>query len=79
MAIEHKEKDVRKYKSEFNIVSPIMIDDRAVVARTYEVQSHPETFFISREGKIIGRTIGAKDWTSKPMRNFILYILGEKK
>ena len=79
MAIKDKEEDVKKYKSEFNISSPVLINDKAQVADSYGVQSHPQTFFINREGKIVGRALKGMDWTSKSMKNLVQYLLGEKK
>jgi len=79
VAIKDKEEDVKKYKSEFNISSPVLINDKAQVADSYGVQSHPQTFFINREGKIVGRALKGMDWTSKSMRNLVQYLLGGKK
>ena len=78
LAIKDKEQDVKKYKHEFHISTPIMIDD-GQVANDYGVWSHPETFFINREGKIVGRALKEMDWTSKSMRNLVQYLLGGKK
>jgi peroxiredoxin len=79
VAIKDKEEDARKYKSEFNISFPILIDDKAQVADAYGVWSHPETFFINREGKIVGRALKEMDWTSKSMKNLVQYLLGGKR
>ncbi len=78
VAIKDKEEDVRKYRSEFKITSPIMIDD-GQVANAYGVWSHPETFFINREGKIVGRVLKEMDWTSRSVKNLIQSLLGGKK
>jgi len=78
VAIKDKEEDVKKYKSEFKISSPIMIDD-GQVANAYGVWSHPETFFINREGKIVGRELKEMDWTSRSVKNLVLFLLGGKK
>ena len=78
VAIKDKEEDVKKYKKEFNVASPVMIDD-GQVAGAYGVWSHPETFFINREGKIVGRALKEMDWTSKSMKNLVQYLLGGKK
>jgi len=78
VAIKDKEEDVKKYKSEFKIVTPIMIDD-GQVADAFGVWSHPETFFINREGKIVGRVLKEMDWTSKGVKNLVQYLLGGKK
>jgi hypothetical protein len=78
VAIKDKEEDVKKYKSEFNISSPVMIDD-GQVANSYGVWSHPETFFINREGKIVGRILKEADWSSRNIRYLIRYLLKEGK
>ena len=75
MAIKDKEKDLKRYKSEHNISSPILIDSTGYVATAYGVWSTPQSFFINREGKIVGRVFGGKDWTSAAMRNLIQYLL----
>ncbi len=78
MAIKDKEEDARKYKGEFKISFPMMIDDGQVAA-AYGVWSHPETFFINRDGKIVGRVLKEMDWTSKNVKNLVQYLLGGKK
>ena len=79
MAIKDKEEDFKKYKGEFNISFPLLIDEEAKVANAYGVSSHPETFFINRGGKIVGRVFGEKDWVSRSMRNFIQNLLKKDK
>jgi peroxiredoxin len=79
VATKEKEQDLIKYKNEFNISSPILIDDNAAGANAYGIWNRPETFFINREGKIVGRVFKEMDWTSKKMRNLIQYLLEEKK
>lgn len=78
MAIKDKEEDVKKYKSEFHISFPVMIDD-GKVANDYGVWSHPETFFINREGRIVGRELKEMDWTSRSVSNLVLFLLGGKR
>jgi peroxiredoxin len=79
VASKEKEQDLIKYKKEFNISSPILIDDNASVAHAYGIWNTPNTFFINREGKIVGRVLKETDWTSNNMRNLIQYLLKEKK
>ncbi len=79
VATKEKEKDLIKYKNEFNISSPILIDDNAASANAYGVWNRPNTFFINREGKIVGRVFKEMDWTSKNMRKLIQYLVEEKK
>jgi peroxiredoxin len=77
--IKEKEQDVLNYKKKFNILCPILMDDNASVATAYGVWNHPETFFINRDGKIVGRVMKEMDWTSKTVTNLIQSLLREKK
>jgi peroxiredoxin len=79
IATKEKEQDIIKYKNEFKISSPILIDDDGSVATAYGIWNRPNTFFISREGKIVGRVVKEMDWGLKNMRNLIQYLLEEKK
>jgi peroxiredoxin len=76
---KEKEQDIIKYKNEFKISSPILIDDDGASANAYGIWNRPNTFFINREGKIVGRVVKEMDWGSKNMRKFIQYLVEEKK
>lgn len=78
VAVKGNEEELMKFKNQLNITSPILIDDKGSVARAYGV-GHHETFFISREGKILGRTFSQKDWASESMKNLIRHLLVENK
>jgi peroxiredoxin len=78
VSVKEKEDALIKYKREFNISSPLMIDRKAKVANHYGVWAHPTTFFINREGKIVGREFGGREWTSKSMTTLIQYLLSQK-
>lgn len=79
VATKEKEKDIIKYKKEHNFSSPILFEDDTAVSTAYGVWSRPQTFFINREGKIIGRVLKEMDWTTKNMKDLIEYLLKEKK
>ena len=78
IAVEGRQKDLLKYKEKFNLSIPILIDKDGSVAKAYRIKGHHETFFINREGKIVGKTFAQKDWTSPAMTNLIQYLLKQK-
>ena len=79
VATKEKENDLRKHKNEFHINFPILMDVDASCANGYGVWSRPATFFINREGKIVGRLVKEVEWTSRGMRKLIESLLkGEK-
>ena len=79
MATKEKEKDLIKYKKDFNITSPILIDEDGAASNAYGIWNRPNTFFINREGKIVGRVVKETDWAAKRMTNLIQYLVEEKK
>lgn len=79
VATKEKGKDIAKYKKEHHFSSPVLFEDDAEVSTAYGVWSRPQTFFINREGKIIGRALKEMDWSTKNMRDLIDTLLKEKK
>jgi cytochrome c biogenesis protein CcmG, thiol:disulfide interchange protein DsbE len=79
VATKEKEEDIIKYKKEFKISSPILIDDDGAAGNLYGLWNRPNTFFINRDGKIVGRVVKEMDWTTKNMTKLIEYLLKEKK
>jgi peroxiredoxin len=79
VATKEKEQDVTKYKAEYKVLSPILLDENGSAANAYGVWNRPATFLINREGKIVGRVVKEKEWTSKNMTNLLQALLKEKK
>ena len=79
VATKEKEKEIIDYKNKFNISSPILMDEDGAGANAYGIWNRPNTFFINREGKIVGRVVKEMDWTVNNMKNLIQYLLKEKK
>jgi peroxiredoxin len=79
VAVKGKEKDLIKFRDKHAISLPILIDENRAAARAYRVSGHPETFFINRQGKTVGKAFGEKDWTSKGMKDLIKFLLDQSK
>ncbi len=59
LAIKGKEKD---------------IDENGSGAKTYKIWGYHETFFINRQGKVVGKTFRVKDCASKSMKDLVHYF-----
>jgi peroxiredoxin len=79
VATTGKEKDLIKFRDKHAISIPILIDKNGAAAKAYRVSGHPETFFINRQGRIVGKALGEKDWTSKGMKDLIKLLLDQSK
>jgi len=43
----------------------ILLDPNGAVTSEYEVTATPTVFVLSREGKLVGKALGNKEWTSE--------------
>jgi thiol-disulfide isomerase/thioredoxin len=50
---------------------PILLDSKSQVAKSYAVQGLPSSFLIDRNGRIVIRTEGARDFSSTAMLKFV--------
>ena len=57
-------KMVEPFVSEMKLSFPVLIDPDHLVGDRYGVWGYPETFVIDREGRIVERVIGPRDWAS---------------
>ena len=59
-----KEKKIHGLVKEKRITLPVLLDPKAKTARAYGVSMIPISFFINREGLILGTVVGERDWAS---------------
>ena len=59
-----KEKRVRGFIEKNKISLPVLLDEKEKIARAYGVNFIPAAFLIDREGRIIARIVGERDWSS---------------
>jgi hypothetical protein len=68
---------VRKTAQERGYIAPVLLDSSGDVAgRAYGVWGPPTVYLIDRQGRLLGRIQGARDW-SKPVARELLLSLVE--
>jgi peroxiredoxin len=55
---------VRPFVEQLKLSFPILVDAQGEVGRKYGVWGYPESFLVDREGRIVERIIGPRDWAS---------------
>ena len=53
---------VKKFVQENGLTFPILVSPTGEIGRSYGVYGYPETFLIDREGNLVARFIGPRDW-----------------
>jgi hypothetical protein len=68
---------VKKTAKERGYVAPVLLDESGdVTGRIYGVWGPPTAYLIDREGRMIGRIQGARDWSSPAARNLLTSLIG---
>jgi peroxiredoxin len=63
---------VRKTARERGYVAPVLLDASGDVAgKAYGVWGPPTSYLIDRQGRLLGRIQGARDWSSPAVRNLL--------
>jgi len=60
-----------------NYRARVALDADLDVSGQYGVRATPTVFLVSRRGLIVGRAIGARDWTGAPTRAVLEALLAE--
>ncbi len=55
---------VESFVREMKLSFPVLVDPERQVGERYGVWGYPETFLIDREGRIVERVIGPRDWSA---------------
>ena len=63
---------VKRTVSERGYTATVLLDGSGdVTGRQYGVWGPPTAYFVDREGRLIGRLVGAKDWSSGAARDLL--------
>ncbi len=58
-----------------NVTSTILLDATGAVMESYRVAYTPTVFLVGRNGKLVGRAIGNKNWLSEKARALFRALL----
>jgi len=71
-------KPVKEYIEKNRYTFPVLIDPKSQVLDLYEVKGIPTTFIIDKNGRMIGKSIGPKDWKSQEVISLLNLLIGTK-
>ena len=67
---------VKRTVQDRGYVAPVLIDQSGeVTGKQYGVWGPPTAYFVDRRGRLVGRVVGARDWSSPAARAFIQALL----
>ena len=67
---------VRRTARERNYVAPVLVDESGEVTGVrYGVWGPPTVYFVDRQGRLVARGVGPRDWSSPAARKLVLDLL----
>ncbi|MBI3077481.1 MAG: TlpA family protein disulfide reductase [Deltaproteobacteria bacterium] len=76
--IQENPKKVKAFISELKLTFPAVIDATGDVVEAYKIFAVPTTILISRQGEMLGRVTGYRDWSTKEARELLDQLLNAK-
>ncbi len=70
-----REKPITSFVKENWFTFPVLLDKKGEIARNYGVHGLPVTFLIARNGNLLARSMGYKDWYKPETRQLISALL----
>ena len=64
VSIQEKDETVAAWIRKSGLPFPVFLDPTGTTARAWRVTSTPTVFLIDRRGRVVGKSIGTKPWTS---------------
>jgi peroxiredoxin len=70
---------VQKYLEELDLTFPTLHDPTGKTAAEYGVRGIPATFFIDKDGTVLGGVVGPREWDGEAVQQLVEQFLAESK
>ena len=75
VSIQESQATVAAWVKKVGLQFPVLLDEDGTVTRAWRVRSTPTVFIVDRQGRLIGKTVGTKPWTSPAGRALFAALL----
>jgi thiol-disulfide isomerase/thioredoxin len=75
--LREAEETVAQFAKDLNLSFPVLLDSQGTTGAIYVVQSIPTTFLVNKEGHLIGRLIGSREWDTDSFINLLETLIEE--
>lgn len=78
--LEEEPEAVAAFGQAFGLSFPLLLDRDGRAQKRFGLRGHPSTALIDREGRIVGRILGERNWDSEAARRLVRWLLnGEER
>lgn len=62
ISVDDDRSEVEEFQARYGLSFPILLDPDKAVSQRYQTFRYPESFLIGRDGRVVARYIGPRDW-----------------
>jgi len=73
--LQEKNKQVSKFVADYGLTFKILLDKTGSTGAAYSARSIPTTYIINKDGSVLARTIGGREWDTAEIFNLFEKIL----
>ena len=77
VAIDDNDSDVRAFLERYRLSFPILLDQDNAVYGAYQTMGVPESLLVDREGRIVERYVGPRQWDAAEYVDRIRALIGD--
>ena len=74
--IQESRDKVAAWTKDKNLSFLVLLDPDGAVTQRYEVTATPTVYVLSRDGKLVGKALGTKSWTSDRGHALLTRLVG---
>ena len=75
VSLKEPRETVAAWTKKVGLAFPVHLDEDASMARAWHVSSTPTVYLIDRRGRVVGKAVGTKPWTSPAGRALLTALL----
>jgi hypothetical protein len=75
VSLKEPRETVSAWTKKVSLEFPVHLDEDATMARMWRITSTPTVFLIDRRGRVVGKAVGTKAWTSPAGRALLAALL----
>ena len=77
--IEQSPKTIRPFVQELKLSFPVLLDADGSVSHDYGIRALPVSFLVGRDGNLLWRAMGGREWDTPEMQSYIGQAVAEKR
>jgi len=77
--MEQSPKTIRPFVQELKLSFPVLLDADGSVSHDYGIRALPVSFLVGRDGNLLWRAMGGREWDTPKMQSYIGQVVAEKR